>query len=461
MDAVNIVCTGMLDTKGKEIRYLAEQVKKYGGNPILMDLSLAHEMDWADISLSDVLKADGLTLQNAFSLPRSEAVHLVGGAAAKKILELYDNGKVDGIISWAGSVGTSAVTYAMRALPIGVPKMMLCTAASADVSGWLANSDIHIANPISEMGINSITKKTVAPAVAGLIAMAMARKETNREAEESQQAMGAVTLYGTTTKTAAKCAELLQQQHYDVLYAHQTGSGATMEDFIRSGDITAIFDITPGELTNTMFHSAFGIPESWKGKRFTAAFDMGIPCIAAPGGLDQVAYSPPASLPEEILKEFSNGKRVSLRDCGKPYHHSASTVIIPTTIAETEKVANDMMERMNQTKGKTIFFLPMQGWSAYDQSLDHASREMGWSEHCNAPVWFPDENHPSWSKRAVAMWALMERKWNQSNKNLDILKCDMHILDDAFSELLCTAMADILDGRWKKGMYRDKLGVLA
>ncbi len=147
---VNILCMGILDIKGDEIKFLAQEVKKAGGNPVIMELSLGHEVGWADIPLSEILKESGLSKEEVFKASRSDAISIVGKAGASKIMKLYKNNLIDGVISWAGSVGTSTATMVMRALPIGFPKIMLSTLASGDVSSWLGNKDIYIVNPVSE-----------------------------------------------------------------------------------------------------------------------------------------------------------------------------------------------------------------------------------------------------------------------------------------------------------------------
>jgi len=148
----NIIVVGMCDTKSVEIQYLAGEVARCGGNPIIMNMSLGRNVDWADVSLDAVLAANGTNKADVFAAPRSTAIEMVGNAGAVKIMQLYDEGMVDGVISWAGSVGTTTVCYAMRALPFGVPKIMMTDMAASDVSMWIGNKDIYIMNPTAEMG---------------------------------------------------------------------------------------------------------------------------------------------------------------------------------------------------------------------------------------------------------------------------------------------------------------------
>lgn len=455
----NIICAGMLDTKGDEIRYLARQVEERGGNPVIMDVSLGHETDWADITLRESLAMTGNTTEDVFVLARAAAIDIVAKAGTAKILELYQQGKVDGIIGWAGGIGTTVVTHLMRALPLGLPKVMLATGASGNTSRWLGVSDIYISNPISEKGINKLTKMTVNNGVCAVVSMAkewVERKEREKEQEpEPERQMAAVTLYGTTTAAAIRCDDHMKKKGWDTLYFHQVGSGAAMEDLIRSGDIKAVFDLTPGEVTNNYFQSQTRNPESWTGVRFTAAFDMGVPVVAAPGGVDESPFGMWQILPEEYKREFAEGKRQTYRDTGMPYYHNSSMIILPTTLQENKKFSQLIASRINRAKGPALFLLPLKGWSAYDQSAAHASKEMGWAEEGDGPVWMPDDENPEWSKRATQMWQIIKQQVDKNNPYLDVIVCDLHILDPEFSMLACRAMDRMLAGTWEKGLFRD------
>ncbi len=454
----DIIVLGMLDTKFVEIKFVAEQVREYGGNPIVMEMSLGHETDWADIKLQEVLDTVGMKKEEIFKSPRSSAIQTVGEAGAKKIMQLYEDGKVDGVISWAGSVGTTTVTYPMRALPFGVPKIMMTDMASSDVSMWLGNKDIYIMNPTAEMGINIVTRKMVANAAAAVVAMA---KAGDGGAEQARPLM-ALTAYGTTTPPVNRMSEHFKQEGWDTITIHQVGAaGATMEDLIRSGQITALIDLTTGELTNTMYNSVYGMPKTWVGERCTAASDIGIPQIVCPGGLDQSAYNAPDSIAQEYLDDLKTGKRQGYRDTGMYYIHNEGVTIMWPTLEEIEQLSGYFAEKLACTKGPTAFVIPMQGWSAYDQSEALATRDRGWSKgNGDGPQWLPDEDEPRWSKRAVVMRKVLQEKMTKDNPNLDLIIADMHIMDFEFSDLLEKIMDDMLDGKWKKGMYRDVEGVI-
>jgi uncharacterized protein (UPF0261 family) len=457
MTRPTIICTGMCNTKGPEIRFLAEQVRAQGGRPIIMDISLGAAVDWADISLEEVLATTGVRIEDVYSAPRADAIEMVGGAGAEKIKELHAAGKCDGIISWAGSVGTTTATRIMRALPFGVPKVMLTDMASSDVSMWLGNKDIFIANPTAEQGVNSVTWKAVTNAAAAVVAMARV-PETPR----GSRPLMAITSYGSTTPTVLRCQASMEARGWDVSIFHAVGVGSTMEDLIRAGQIQAVIDLTTAELTNNLLGSVYGTPKTWEGERLTAAADMGIPQVVAPGGLDQAALGPLHSVSAQLLEDVRHGRRRSYRDRGVPYQHNDSVTIMLLTLEEVDQISREIAEKLSSTKGPTAFIIPMRGWSAYDQSEETASLERGWAKgNGNGPTWWPDPEHPTWSRRATLMLSVLERALDRRNPNLDLLACDMHILDPEFADLMTTCLSDMLDGRWEKGMYRDVAGVIA
>ncbi len=457
-DAPTIVVTGMCNTKGVEIRFLAEQVAEHGGVPLVMDLSLGAAVDWADVSLHDVLAATGTDVEEVFAAPRAAAIELVGRAGAVKILELHAAGRCDGIISWAGAVGTTTATQVMRALPFGVPKVMLTDMAPSDVSLWLGNKDIFIVNPTAEQGINVVTRRVVANAAAAVVAMARVP-----DVPVGSEPLCAITSYGSTTPAVLRCAAFMEGRGWDTAVFHAVGvPGTTMEDLIRSGMITAVIDLTTAELMNSLLGSVYGIPASWEGERLTAAGAMGIPQVVAPGGLDQAALGALAKVPQRYLDETRTGRRPGWRDTGLPYIHNPSVTIIIPTPGEVEEVSGMIADRLSRATGPTLFLLPMQGWSAYDQREAIATRERGWAQgHGDGPAWEPDPEQPTWSRKAVLMRAVLDERVDRTNDNLDVVALDMHILDPEFSDLATRAMGDMLDGAWRKGLYRNVPGVIA
>jgi uncharacterized protein (UPF0261 family) len=345
----------------------------------------------------------------------------------------------------------------MRALPFGVPKVMLTDMASSDVSVWLGNKDIYIVNPTAEQGVNIVTRKAIANAAAAVVAMAQVP-----EIVPGSRPLVAITSYGTTTPAVSRCARYMESNGWDAGIFHAVGVGATMEDLIRSGLISAIFDITPAELMNNAFGSVYGNPKSWDGERLTAAGAMGIPQIVVPGGLDQAAMGPLHTVDQRYLDELKTGRRRSHNGSGLPYQHNAGVTILPSTTEEVERVSLEIARKLNESQGPTVLVIPMRGWSAYDQPAESATRERGWAEgNGDGPTWMADPAQPSWSHRATVMLSVMRERLDLSKPNLDLLACDLHILDPELADLLTTCMGHMLDGTWRPGRYRDPEFVIA
>ncbi len=457
-DAPTIVVAGMCNTKSAEIRFLAEQVAAHGGRPLIMDLSLGAAVDWADVPLTEVLAATGTPIEDVFAAPRAAAIELVGHAGAVKILELHAAGRCDGIISWAGAVGTTTATQVMRALPFGVPKVMLSDMAASDISRWIGTKDIYMVNPTAEQGINVVTRRAVGNAAAAVVAMAKVPV-----VPAGSRPLCAITAYGSTTPTVARCAAYMEARGWDTAIFHAVGvPGATMEDLIRSGLITSLIDVTTAELMGGHLGSVYRTPDTWDGERLTAAGDVGIPQVVVPGGLDQAALGALEHVPQRYLDEIAAGRRAGDRDTGRPYLHNASVTIIVPTPEESVEVGRIIAARLNRTAGPTAFVVPLRGLSAYDQPEETASRERGWAEgNGDGPTWEPDPEVPTWSRKATLIRSAVEAGIDPANDDLDLIAADMHILDPEFADLLTRVMGDMLDGTWRKGRYRDVPGVVS
>ena len=167
----NILVAGILDTKGQEIKFLANRVKAAGGEPTVLELSVGCEVGWADISVGRILQEVGRNKEDVFSLDRGKASAIIVEGAKEIAAQLLAEGKLDGMISYGGSMGASMATRIMQSLPLGIPKLMLTTMASGDVSPYVGTKDICMMYPIAEAGLNKVTRtilNNAAGAVAGM-----------------------------------------------------------------------------------------------------------------------------------------------------------------------------------------------------------------------------------------------------------------------------------------------------
>ncbi len=150
-----ILVAGILDTKGAEIRFLADRVRAAGGDPTIMELTVGgEEAGWADIGISELARRVGRTPADLAALARSQAAALIVDGGRQVALELLEAGRLDGMLAFGGSMGTSIGASIMQALPIGVPKLLVSTMTSGDVRPYVGTKDITMMYPIAEVGLN-------------------------------------------------------------------------------------------------------------------------------------------------------------------------------------------------------------------------------------------------------------------------------------------------------------------
>ncbi len=346
----------------------------------------------------------------------------------------------------------------MRALPFGVPKVMLSDMVASDISRWVGTKDIWMVNPTAEQGINVVTRRAVANAAAAIVGMARLPEVT-----AGGRPLCAITAYGSTTPTVARCSAFMEARGWDVAVFHAVGvPGATMEDLVRSGQITAVIDLTIAELMGGHLGSVYRAPDTWEGERLTAAGELGIPQVVVPGGLDQASHGALEVVPQRILDEIADGRRAGHHGTRAPYLHNANVTTIRPTPDESAEVARLVAARLCRATGPTAFVVPLRGLSAYDQPEVTATRARGWAEgNGDGPTWEADPEVPAWSRKAAITWRTVATAVEPSNEHLDVLAADMHILDPGFADLLTRIMGDMVDGTWRKGAYRDLPSVVA
>ena len=144
-----VVIAGILDTKGEEIKFIAQAVREAGGEPTVMELSVGKETGWADIGLSELLVPIGKKPADLYAVDRHKAAGWVTEAAILRAGEMLREGKLDGIIGFGGSMGASISSAVMQSLPIGVPKMLVTTMASGEVRPYVGTKDICMMYPIA------------------------------------------------------------------------------------------------------------------------------------------------------------------------------------------------------------------------------------------------------------------------------------------------------------------------
>lgn len=349
MHVSKVVVLGTLDTKGQEYKFIKDIVESVGVETIVIDTGVKGKPCFSpDISNVEVAQAGGSTLAELIEAnDRGQAIDVMMQGAAKIVLDLFEKGELGGVISLGGSAGTTIGTYAMRALPVGVPKIMVSTVASGDTRPYVDVKDVTMMYSVIDIsGINSLSSQILANAAFGIAGMVKGKAP---ELREERTLIGA-TMFGVTTPSVTKAREYLEEQGYEVLVFHATGTGGkAMESLIESGYIKGVLDITTTEWCDQLVGGAFASGET----RLEAAAKAGIPQVVSTGALDMVNFGPLDTVPAKFKDRHL-------------YKHNATVTLMRTTIEENRELGKIISSKLNMTQGPTALFLPLKGVSLID-----------------------------------------------------------------------------------------------
>jgi uncharacterized protein (UPF0261 family) len=329
---VSVYLLATLDTKGAEAAYVHDRLNELGVQVELVDTSCSGRQG-----------------------DRGQSVSAAAADAVQTVSEAFVAGKVDGILGLGGSAGTTIGTAAMRALPIGVPKLMVSTLASGNVRTWVGDKDILMLNSVVDIaGINRISRQILnqaAAAMAGMVAAA-ANPKSKIENRKSDRPLIAATMFGVTTPCVGHARKILENAGYEVLVFHATGNGGqAMESLIREGLIAGVLDITTTELADELVGGVYSAGPT----RLTAAGQMGIPQVVSVGALDMVNFGPRETVPERFVSR-------------KFHIHNASVTLMRTTPEENARLGEEIGRKLAGAKGPVSILLPLQGVSAIDRA---------------------------------------------------------------------------------------------
>lgn len=343
-----VAVLGTFDTKGKELKFIKECIEEHGLKTLCINTGVFEPVVEPDISSAEVAAAVGADI-NAIveKRDRATATEVLAKGTEKLIPQLYAEGKFDGIISIGGSGGTSLATPAMRQLPLGVPKVMVSTMASGDVSPYVGTSDIvMIPSVVDAEGLNDISKVIFSNAANAVVGMVQNRKEI----ESDGKPLLAATMFGVTTPCVKAAEDYLHEQGYDVLVFHATGTGGKcMEALINQGFIKGVLDLTTTEWCDEVVGGVLNAGPD----RLTAAGKNGIPQVVSVGALDMVNFGPMDTVPAQFKDR-------------NLYKHNPTVTLMRTTADELKSIGHEIATRLTDATGKTTLMLPLKGVSMID-----------------------------------------------------------------------------------------------
>jgi uncharacterized protein (UPF0261 family) len=400
---MNVFLPGTFDTKGTEFAFLKSLLEKQGIHCICADAGVLNPPFFTpDISREDVFLAAGTTLKKVLlEKNRGEAVEAAANGLAKIALDLFNQGKIHGVLGMGGSAGTTLGTSAMRALPFGIPKIMVSTLASGQVRPFIGVKDITMMHSVVDIcGLNRISTKVLSNAAHAMAGM------LNAPAINStlEKPLLAATMFGVTTPCVELGRNILEQSGREVLVFHATGTGGlTMESFIRDGLIKGVLDITTTELADELVGGIL----SAGNERLTAAGIMGIPQVISVGALDMVNFGPMDTVPEKFRSR-------------RLYAHNSNVTLMRTTPEENDLLGKEIALKANAAKGPTAIIFPLRGISALDA--------------LGQPFWWPQANQAL--RESLKLWLSPE---------VEYIEMDLHINDPAFGEACAQKLINYLN----------------
>ncbi len=346
----HLLIIATLDTKGREAAYVRDCVHKLGIRPLLMDIGILGAPPLTpDISRKEVSEAAGYHLDRFIQeKDRSGAVKVVQEGGAIIARRLLKEGKLDGVFGMGGGTGTAVVTFIMRSLPFGLPKVVVSTVASRDVREYVGTKDIVMFHSVADLlGFNEFIRL-----ILGQAAQAVCGMMKQGSAIQKDRPMVAVTAYGISSNCAILAEPLLRERGYEMIGFHANGCGGmAMEEFIGEGWVAGVLDFTPHEIADEMFGGyCKGIGPS----RLETAGRVGIPLVFAPGGLDNAVFSPFYPMPDQLH--------------GRKRHDHDIRFCVRMGPEEMKAFARIVGEKLNRSRGPTHVLIPKKGWSEVDKA---------------------------------------------------------------------------------------------
>jgi uncharacterized protein (UPF0261 family) len=398
MKSVYLLAT--LDTKGPEAAFVRDQLRALKVPVLLVDAGcMGAPTVEADIPREKVYDAAGMKAQG----DRGKAIVAAAEGAARLVREAHARGELAGVLGLGGSAGTNIGTTAMRALPIGVPKVMVSALASGQVRQYVGDKDVLMLNSVVDiLGINRISRMILteaAQAMAGMTTLSAPSTATG------DRPLVTATMFGVTTPCVMRAKKTLEEAGYEVLVFAATGNGGqAMESLIAEGLIAGVLDITTTELADELVGGFLTAGPT----RLTAAGKAGIPQLVSVGATDMVNFYAPDTVPAKF-----KGRKF--------YPHNPQVTLMRTTPEENARIGADLGRKVSEAKGPKSILLPKRGVSAIDR-----------------------EGQPFDDPAArVALYGAIR----ETAKGVEIVELDHHINDPEFADAAARKLLDLMKSR--------------
>lgn len=402
-----IAIIASLDTKANEVLYVKERITRIGHNTLVIDVGVNKEPIFeGDIGPEEVTKATGMLWSEVRRMEKKDRIMTMGKGLAALVPVLYAEGRLDAVLSLGGAQNTFMGTRAMRALPVGVPKLMLTPMASGQrtFDPLVGTKDLVLMHSVADIaGLNSITRVIMDNAVAAICGMV---EHGGSKVVKPPHLIVGATMLGVTDEGVARAVDLLEKKGHEVVTFHANGvGGRALEEFIREGLIGSVLDLTLHEIVCELF----GGYSSGATGRLTAAGERGLPQVVTPGAADVVPWA------ESALAGLPDWE-------SRPHIYQHPTILhLKLYPKEAAKVGEVVANRLNASRGPVMILFPRRG--LHQQSYN------------GGPLWQPETDEALFQALRVGI-----------NREIRMREVDAHINDPAFSQAAAAAMIELLEG---------------
>jgi uncharacterized protein (UPF0261 family) len=400
-----VILIGTLDTKGAEYAFVRDRLRAAGVATRVIDAGVTGNPTFEpDVPRDRLYAAAGTTLEAIRRAnDRGKAIEAAALGAARLVADSAK--ETEGILSLGGSAGTTIGTAAMRALPFGIPKLMVSTLASGQMKQYVGVRDILMMHSVVDIsGLNRISRVVLANAADAMIGMVKGRKAQGLQPQGlPEKPIVTATMFGVTTPCVEAARRQLEASDYEVLVFHATGTGGmTMESFVRDGLVRGVLDVTTTELADELVGGVLTAGRD----RLTAAGLRGVPQVISLGALDMVNFGPPETVPEKF-----RGRRF--------YQHNPTVTLMRTTPDENDRLGKEIAEKASAARGPTAVLVPLRGVSAID-----------WE---GQPFWWPEADR-----------ALFESLRNWMSPQVRLQELDLHVNDPEFATAAANTLLELM-----------------
>mmetsp|Transcript_17472 Transcript_17472/g.33419 ORF Transcript_17472/g.33419 Transcript_17472/m.33419 type:complete len:627 (+) Transcript_17472:131-2011(+) len=344
-----------MDSKGDELNYLAEEMKRMGADVIVVDVGAKAEVGSigkSQMRNSTLLQASSANVPFAAlsSMPRGEAIRTMSLALTEFLIREHALGNVGGVVGVGGSGGTALIAPAMQALPVGVPKLMVSTVASGNTSPYVGTKDITMMPSVVDVaGLNAVSKRILSNAASAISSMARDYSPPETGSEYGRRTV-ALTMFGVTTACVDGVRSQLESAGFDALVFHATGTGgAAMEELVASRMVHGVLDLTTTEVADYVVGGVMACGDA----RFEATVNAGVPLVISTGALDMVNFGGLETVPLEFQHR-------------NLFVHNDQVTLMRTTKEENIAAAKFIASKLNQSTAPVCLLLPEKGVSMLD-----------------------------------------------------------------------------------------------